>query len=75
MYRMVLWKLYGLPLYGVMDVEISNQMSNESVRWASSIDESEGKHSYHVKEMRAKVHGTDTCDYCVYDLGLCQASA
>jgi hypothetical protein len=38
-------------------------------------DESEGKHSYHVKETRAKVHGTDTCDYCVYDLGLCQASA
>ena len=38
-------------------------------------NESEGKHSYHAKEMCAKVHRTDTSDYCVYDLGLCQASA
>ena len=38
-------------------------------------NESEGKHSYHVKEICAKVHSADTRYYCVYDLGLCQASA
>lgn len=36
--------------------------------------ESERKHSYHVKEMCAKVHRTDTSDYCVYDLGYIQYS-